>query len=180
MEAIINLKNHHTIQELKTLYRTEKDARLARRIHGVYLAAKGLSCTQIMTITGAARRTIQQWVHKYNQHRIDGLKDKPRPGQPTKLLRRDEPRFCKRIDAGPTKKDGVSVLNGPAIRRILEREFGVLYSTQGLYDLLHRLGYSRLCPRPQHEKASLQLQQEYKKTLPGCWIKSDQPIRARK
>jgi len=63
-----------------------------------------------MTITGSARRTIQQWVHKYNKHRIDGLKDKPRPGQPIKLHRRDEPRFCKRIEAGPTKKDGFHTL----------------------------------------------------------------------
>jgi putative transposase len=81
MEAIMNLKGHHTTQELKTLYRTEKNAAIARRIHGVYLAAKGLSCTQITTITGVARRKIQQWVHKYNKHGIDGLKDKPRPGQ---------------------------------------------------------------------------------------------------
>ena len=180
MEAIMNLKNHHTIQELKTLYRTETDARLAKRIHGVYLAARGLSCTQIMTITGAARRTIQQWIRKYNKHGVDGLKDKPRPGQPTKLPRKDERRFCKRIDAGPTEEDGVSVLNGPAIRRILEREFGVLYSTQGLYDLLHRLGYSRLCPRPQHEKADPQLQQQFKKTSSGYWIKSSQPIQVKK
>ena len=43
MEAIMNLKDHHTTQELKTLYRTETDARLARRIHGVYLTARGLS-----------------------------------------------------------------------------------------------------------------------------------------
>jgi len=176
----MNIKDHHTIQELQTLYRKEKDARLARRIHGVYIAAKGLSCTQIMTITGAARRTIQQWVHKYNKHRIDGLKDKPRPGQPTKLPRRDELRFCKRIEVGPTKKDGVSVLNGPAIRRILESEFGVLYSQQGLYDLLHRLGYSRLCPRPQHEKADPQLQQQFQKTSSKRWIKSNQPIQAKK
>jgi len=130
-------------------------------MHGVYLAASGLSCTQIMTITGAARRTIQQWVRKYNKHRIDGLKDKPHPGQLTKLPRRDEPRFCKRIETGPTKKDGISVLYGPAIRRILEREFGVLYSQQGLYDLLHRLGYSCFCPRPQHEKADPRLQQQF-------------------
>ena len=73
----MNINDHHTIRYLQTMYRTEKDARLARRIHGVYLAARGLSCTQIMTITGAARRTIQQWVRKYNKHRIDGLKDKP-------------------------------------------------------------------------------------------------------
>ena len=98
----MHLKDHHTKQEMQTLYRTEKDARLARRMHAIYLAARGLSCPQIMTITGAARRTIQQWVRKYNKQGIDGLKDKPRPGQPTKLPRRDELRFCKRIVAGPT------------------------------------------------------------------------------
>ena len=176
----MNLKDHHTKQELQTLYRTEKDARLARRMHAIYLAARGLSCPQIMTITGAARRTVQQWVRKYNKQGIDGLKDKPRPGQPTKLPRRDEPRFCKRIEAGPTKKDGVSLLNGPAIRRILEREFGVLYSQQGLYDLLHRLGYSCLCSRPQREKADPQLQQLFKKTSSIRWIKSNQLIPAKK
>ncbi|MFC1781646.1 transposase [Planctomycetota bacterium] len=176
----MNLKDRYTKQELQTLYRTEKNARLARRIHAVYLAAKGLSCPQIMIITGAARRTIQQWVRKYNKQGIDGLKDKPRPGQPTKLPRKAELRFCKRIEAAPTKKDGVSVLNGPAIRRILEHEFGVLYSIQGLYDLLHRLGYSCLCPRPQHEKADPQLQEQLKKTSSKHWMKSNQPIPVRK
>ncbi len=98
----MNVKDHHTTKELQTLYRTQENARLARRIHAVYLAGKGSSCPEIMTITGAGRRTIQQWVRKYNKQGIDGLKDKPRPGQPTKLPRRDELRFCKRIEAGPT------------------------------------------------------------------------------
>ena len=175
----MNLKPHHTLEELKTVFRSEKNARFARRIHGVYLASKGLTCSQIMTITGAARRTIQQWVHKYNKQGIVGLKDKPRPGQPTKLPRKKELKFRKRIETGPTKADGVSVLNGPVIRRILEREFGVLYSRQGLYDLLHRLGYSCLCPRPQHENANRRLQEEFKKTSPRRWIQSNQNIQAK-
>ena len=161
----MNVKDHHTTKELQKLYRIEKNARLSRRIHGVYLASKGLTCSEIMAVTGDARRTIQQWVRKYNKHGIAGLKDQPRPGQPTKLPRKAERKFCKRIEAGPTEKDDVSVLNGPALRRILEREFGVLYSRQGLYDLLHRLGYSCLCPCPQHEKADPQLQEQFKKTL---------------
>ena len=40
----MNIKDHHTIQELQKLYRTEKNARLTRRMYGVYLAARGLSC----------------------------------------------------------------------------------------------------------------------------------------
>jgi len=59
--AIVNLKGHRIKQELKRLYRSEKDARLFTwRLHAVYLAAKELSYPQILTITGAARRTIQQ------------------------------------------------------------------------------------------------------------------------
>ena len=54
MEAIMNVEFHHTTKELQMLYRTEKIARLAQRIHGVYLASKGLTCPQIMNITGAA------------------------------------------------------------------------------------------------------------------------------
>ncbi len=176
----MNVKAHHGTKKLQTLYRTEKNARLAQRIHGVYLAHKGLTCSEIMNITGAARRTIQQWVCKYNKQEIVGLKDKPRPGTPTKLPRKKELEFCKRIKAGPTKADGVSVLNGPAIRRILEREFGILYSRQGLYDLLHRLGYSCLCPRPQHENADPAAQQEFKKTSSKRWIKSNQSIQTKK
>ena len=170
----MNVEPHHTTKELRILYRTEKNARLAQRIHGVYLASKELTCPEIMNITGAARRTVQQWVHKYNREGIAGLRDKPRPGTPTKLPRKKEIKLRKRIEAGPTKDDGVSVLNGPAIRRIIEREFGVLYSRQGLYDLLHRLGYSCLCPRPQHEKANTQLQAEFKKTSLRRWIQSNQ------
>jgi len=180
MEAVMNVKKHHTQKELLHLYKTVSNPRLARRINGVYLANKGLSCPQIMAITGAARRTIQQWVHKYNKQGIAGLKDKPRPGQPTKLPRKKEQEFLRRIETCPTRKDNVSVLNGPAIAKILEQEFGVTYSIWGVYCLLHRLGYSCLCPRPQHEKANPRVQQEFKKTSPKRWIKSNQSIQTKK
>ena len=160
----MNVEAHHISQELLKLYKSQSNPRLARRIHGIYLAAKGLSCTQVMEITGAKRRTVQQWVHRYNKDGIDGLPDKPRSGQPTKLPRYKEKAFCSRIEAGPSKADSIWVLNGPAIQRLLEREFGVVYSLRGVYDLLYRLGYSCLCPRPQHEKADPQAQDEFKKT----------------
>ena len=87
-----------------------------------------------------------------------------------------EQRFCRRIASGPSKQDSVSVLNGPTIKRLLEREYGVIYSLWGVYNLLHRLGYSCLCPRPQHEKADPKAQQEFKKAFLRDWIKSDQNI----
>jgi transposase len=179
MEVAMNIKEHHSSKQLLKMYKTESDARLARRIQSVYLASKGHTCPEIMHITGSSRRAVQQWIRKYNQSSIEALKEKPRPGKPTTLPRKLEKKFCLRIASGPSKQDGVSVLNGPSIQRLLEREFGVVYSLWGVYDLLHRLGYSCLCPRPEHEKANPEAQRAFKKTCPRSWIKSRQDIQAK-
>ena len=93
----MNVKSHHTSNKLLKMYKAEPNPRLARRIHGVYLASTGLTCPEVIKIIVASRRTIQQWVQKYNNGGIEELKDKPRPGQPTKLPRDMEKRFCRRV-----------------------------------------------------------------------------------
>ena len=97
----MNVVSHHSLAQLQNRYRMEKDARLARRIQGICLAQMGQSCPEIMAITGAARRTVQPWVAKYNRGRLEELFDKPRSGQPTKLPRDREEEFCRRLDQGP-------------------------------------------------------------------------------
>jgi transposase len=172
MEAAMNVVAHHSLEQLQASYRVEKDGRRARRLQGIYLARMGRTCPEIMAVTGSARRTIQQWVAKYNRGGLDELFDRPRPGQPTKLPRDREAEFCRRIDGEPRPTDGLCVLNGPAIQRLLEREFGCIYTLAGVHDLLHRLGYSYLCPRPRHEQADPQAQDDFKKTSPTCWTRS--------
>jgi len=174
----MNVKRHHTPQELQTLYRTEMNAKLARRIHGVYLASEGMTCPQIMQVTGAKRRTVQQWVARYNRGGLEELKDKPRPGQPQHLPRHLEPQLTRRIEAGPSPSDGVSVFSSPVIQRIIEQEFGVLYSISAVNYLLHRLGYSYLCPRPKHEKSDPAAQGAFKKSSRKRWLKSPSIIPA--
>ena len=51
------------------------------------------------------------------------------------------------------------------MRRILEEEFGVRLSRQAIYDLLHRLDFSSLMPRPQHEQANPEVQEFFKEIV---------------
>ena len=168
----MNVQPHNTPQELQTFYRTEMNAKLARRIHGVYLASRGMTCPEIMKITGSARRTVQQWIAKYNRGGLEELKDKPRPGQPSHLPVHLQPKLSKRIAAGPRKSDGVSVFSAPVIRRIIEQEFGVLYSISAVQYLLHKMGFSYLCPRPKHEDSDPVAQEAFKKSSQKQWLKS--------
>lgn len=168
----MNVQHHHSLEELQTLYRTETDARMARRIQGVMLARRGLSCSQIVEITRACRRAVQQWIAKYNHGGIDELFDKPRSGAPCKLSSRIERQILKRIQAGPQSSDGMSVFTAPAIQAMIEREYGVAYSLTGLLDWLHRMGFSYLAPRPRHEQSDPNAQEVFKKTSQPGWRKS--------
>jgi len=55
----------------------------------------------------------------------------------------------------------------PVIERILEREFGRRYSLPGVWNLLHRLGYSYLNPRPGHEQTDPIARKEFPKASPA-------------
>jgi transposase len=175
---IMTVKAHHSTKQLLSLAKKHKNKRFAVRLQTVALAKQGFTCPKIVEMTGYPRRTVQRWVTQYNKAGIKALRDKPRAGRPAKLCVDEQPEFCARIDAGPGPSDGKPTLYGRDIQQILAREFGVLYTLDGVYKLLHRLGYSWLKPRPRHEKADPVVQEAFKKTSHRGWKRSPQTILA--
>jgi transposase len=142
------------VAELQRRVRSERDALRRDRYRAVLLALDGQEAPSIAKALGRARRSVQDWAYAYRDGGIDALRPKPRPGRPTKLPREREAELKARLDAGPRDSDGgVCTLRGKDVVAILQREFGVSYSLDGAYDLLERLGYSCLTPRPLHERA---------------------------
>ena len=176
----MTVKEYHSVQKLLSLAKSESNSRFARRIQAVALARQGHSCPEITEMTGNCRRAIQSWVAKYNAHSLEGLKEQRRSGRCPKLPATKHKKFCSRIDTGAAKKDSTATLYGKDIQQILRENFGVVYTLDGVYKLLHRLGYSCLKPRPRHEKADPLVQEEFKKTSLRSWMKSNQSIRAKK
>ncbi len=92
---------------------------------------------------------------------------KPRGGSQPKLSVQQQQRFIERFKAGPREADGgVCRLGGKDGLRILQSEFGVDYSLNGGYHLLHRNGLSCLRPRPRHRKSDTRIQQQWLDSAP--------------
>jgi transposase len=104
-------------------------------------------------------------VAQYNQGGVPALQEQPHTGRPPRLAGPDRLRFQARLEAGPKPEDGVCTFRCQDLRRILEEEFGVTLRRQAVYDLLHRLGYSSLMPRPQHEQANPEVQEFFKELV---------------
>ena len=73
----MKIELYHSTDELKQLFRKEKDSRLATRIRAVYLALMGKTAPEIATLLGYSRRRIQDWIYAYNQKGLEGLQDSP-------------------------------------------------------------------------------------------------------
>jgi len=155
---------HLTLDQLFQAAKSAPDPKTARRIQAIAMAQQSLTGAKIAELIGEDARLIRDWVTRYNRGGLEAMTDAPRSGRKPKLVPDKQPAFKDRVEAGPTDADGVSVLHGKDFQRILEQEFGVTHSLSGVYNLLHRLGYSWLVPRPRHEKADPQAQADFKKT----------------
>ncbi len=154
------------VAELQRRAADERDALRRDRYRAVLLALDGKQAVEIAQALGRARRSVQDWAYAYRDDGIDAIQPKPRPGRRPKLPRAREAELTARLDAGAQVGDGVCTLRGKDVVAILEREFGVTYSLGGAYDLLERLGYSCLTPRPLHERSDPAAIADFKERAP--------------
>jgi transposase len=119
-------------------------------------------------------------VARYNAGGAAAPADRPGRGRKGPLPAGHEGRLKDRLRAGPTAADGACTPRGEDVRRILASEFGVLRSLSAVYDLLHRLGFEPLRPRPRHPKADPAAPEAFKKSSRGSSRASRPPTRARR
>jgi transposase len=163
----MHVEPHRTPDQLAALIRAEPRAKVVRRLTAVRLALLGQTAPAIAAQVLLSDRQVRTWVGRYNEGGPEALSDRPGRGRKGPLTAAQEGRLRDRLCAGATQADGVCVLRGEDVRRILESEFGVLRSLQAVYDLLHRLGFGPLRPRPRHPQGDPQAQQGFKKNSPA-------------
>lgn len=149
----VTLHRPDDAQTLDGLIRRETDAKQRDRYRVVQLAAAGVQTQTIMRMLARSRGFVQDWAYAYRDGGLDAIAVKPRPGRPPTLPADQHDAFRQRVLDGPTHDDGVAALKGEDFVRILEEEFGVSYTLNGVYELLSRLGLSFLSPRPEHRKS---------------------------
>jgi transposase len=157
--------DHHTPEQLHDLARSIPQKRTWRRLQAVILAQQGWTAPLIARSLGCSLRSVKNWVAQYNRGGVEAFHDRPRAGRPRRLAPEHYPRLKERLDAPPRAEDGVCTLRGHDVRRILGQEFGVTMSLQAVYDLLDRIGYSSLVPRPRHEDSIPEVQAYFKEIV---------------
>jgi transposase len=80
--AVIELSEDERSQLESWARRRTSAQALAQRSRIVLLAAEGLKNVEIARRLGVHRPMVTKWRNRFAEHRLDGLTDEPRPGQP--------------------------------------------------------------------------------------------------
>ena len=87
-------------------------------------AIKNKSAPEIARESGVSPRSVQDWVSRYNRGGSEQLQEQGDRGHKPVLTPPQVMLVKARLDAGATEADGVCVLRGLDVKRILEQEFG--------------------------------------------------------
>jgi transposase len=162
----VTLRDAGDREKLKELVAREKNARQRDRYRCVLLAMDDLEGNEIAQCVGRSPRFVDEWAGRYRNGGIEALVQKKQPGRKPKLTAEQEKKLKARLDAGALESDEVCSLRGKDICKIIQKEFGVVHTLGGIYDVLKRMGYSSLMPRPRHRKNDPAAMEVFEKDAP--------------
>ena len=163
----MRVEPHDSEDDLRAAVREAKRSDLRDRLRMVLHAREGETASEIAARLSCGKRVVGKWVSRYNERGLDGLSTLPRSGRPRTLPAGREDELRARLNAPPRPEDGVCVLRGEDVKRILAEELSAKYSLSGTYVVLGRMGYRPLVPRPHHPKTDVRAQEEFEKNAPG-------------
>ena len=140
-----------------------------RRLLAIALVLEGMPRQQAAEQCGMDRQTLRDWVHRYNESGVAGLRSRPCPGRAPLLTPEQKAELRALVVAGPDpERDKVVRWRCVDLRAEVARRFGVEVREGTIGGWLHQLGLTRLQPRPYHPKKDLAAQEAYKKTSLSC------------
>ena len=141
------------------------EASAARRMLALALVLEGHSREEAARHTGMDRQTLRDWVHRFNQHGPDGLKDTWSKGNPPRLCAEQETELARLVETGPDRAvHGVVRWRRIDLKHLIAERFGVVYHERTVGKILHRIGFSHISARPRHPAQDERIVTEFKKT----------------
>ena len=126
MPAPLPIRADRDAPALRRLARRERDGRVSARLLALANALEGLPREEAARLATTGQ-TLGDWVHRYNQEGVGGLRDRPRPGRPRGLDEGQQAALKALVLKGPRlKRDGCVAWRLRDLCDLVERRFGRL------------------------------------------------------
>ncbi len=168
MPAALPIRTDRSPAELRALARRERDGRVSARLLALANALDGVAREEAARLAGMTGQRLRDWVLRYNEAGIAGLRDRRRPGRPCALDEGQQAALKAWVLRGPDpERDGCGEWRIRDLCRLVEARFEVRYAETGMLRLIKGLDLSWQKARPRHPQASRREQDRFKGGCPA-------------
>jgi transposase len=103
-----------------------EESRYDHRLHDVLLVAQGMTCPEVARLLGDAPRSVENWVHRFDQEGLAGLTEGERSGRPSRLDEKQVKEINRVLRAKPSDAGmRVNLWDGKTLSAWIDRTYGV-------------------------------------------------------
>ena len=140
------------------------ESRYDHRLHGVLLVAQGMTCPEVARLLGDAPRSVENWVHRYDQQGLTGLTEGERSGRPSRLNERQLKEINRVLREKPSDTGmRVNLWDGKTLSAWIDKTYGIPLRVRQCQRLFRQLEFRLRKPRPVLAGADPARQKKHKK-----------------
>jgi transposase len=175
MPAAVGLRPDWEAKRVRAAAREVKDADHVRRLRAIAAGYEGQDRTTAAKIGAMDRQRRRDGVRRFNEAGPDGLIERKSAGAARRLSAAQETELTAPIEAGPDfERDGVGRWGCVDLQQLILIRWNSAYHERAIGKLLRRLGSRHISARPRHLGQDPARIEEFKKTAPSAWERSQQ------
>lgn len=160
--SVLKLKRN-TPEQIKEIIDSNSDYGIGIKLYAIYQVSKGQPSRKLEDLYHTSFKQILNWVHRFEEDGVEGLKHKEGQGRKPKLGQTQLQQLKHLIANSPPHEHGynTSTWTGALVRHWVEHNFGVVYQKAQIYNVLRSLGFSFQKGRGIYAEADKEKQQEF-------------------
>ena len=163
----VELSHPDASQEgLASMVREIRGARVGVKIAALLLSVEGQRPGWICEVLCVSRQSLNKWIHQVNEHGLEALRPKKRPGRPARLTSQIRKQLEVDLERSPQHLGlNRSQWDGPTLARYLKEQFGMKLTVRQAQRWMHQLGYRLKRAGYSYLQASSQEAQKFQRAL---------------
>jgi len=160
----LRISDATSVLSLQQEIQRSEESRYDHRLHGVLLVAQGMTCPEVARLLGDSRRSVEYWVHRYDERGLGGLTEGERPGRPGRLNEKQMQEINRVLRARPSDAGmRVNLWDGKTLSAWIDKAYGIQMGVRQCQRLFRQLKFRLRKPRPLLAGADPIRQKKHKK-----------------
>jgi transposase len=164
MRPPLRISDATSVLSLQQEIQRSEESRYDHRLHGVLLVAQGMTCPEVARLLGDAPRSVEYWVHHFDQQGLVGLTEGDRSGRPRRLNEKHIKEINRVLREKPSDAGmRVNLWDGKTLSAWIEKTYGIQLGVRQCQRLFRQLEFRLRKPRPVLARADPVQQKKHKK-----------------